>query len=360
MPSPPPLKTKTRLTAHARTLVFLLIGCYALLILALSAVNAFGSERHWLSTVNLYLPQLFWAIPGPLLALALLPCRPRARWLVFAPLLPTLWVLGPLMGLSCAFPRGSGAPPEVRVMTYNVGAGKHGTALLIKAILDQQPELLLVQESGSVFEEALRSTYPHWNIVSTGELLVATSLPLSAVQNVALPKLREDPWKTPSYTRCVVRVGETDLVVYNLHFSTPRPAFEAIIAQKRQILLGRPSTGIAELKSNTAARLQQAQGVAEAVAKETVPVLVAGDFNAPMPSLLCRKLQNIGLREAFQVAGRGYGYTSGHELRFGEPFVRVDHLFVSPQLEVLKCFVGDVRASDHLPVIADLALSGRK
>jgi vancomycin resistance protein VanJ len=107
-------------------------------------------------------------------------------------------------------------------------------------------------------------------------------------------------------------------------------------------------------RQNFADRLQQAQTLAGDVAALPEPRIVAGDFNAPEASPVIRTLQAAGLRDAFSAAGRGWGFSYGHALRWGLPFLRIDHILVGRGLGVARCVVGSGRASDHLAVIADI------
>lgn len=351
-------KKKTRATSPLQKIMVGLSLGYALLIGILFLQNALGPERAWWSTMNLYLPQVIWALPAPVLVLGMLLCGPRMRLWALLPLLLGGLVLGPLMGyanlfrLSPGITRGS----RLRVMTYNIERGSTSVPHLLRLIEQEHPDLFLSQDTSGSFTDALRKAYPTWNIERTGELLVATPLPLRAVENVALPLQKTMPWKVCSYTRCLVRVGDTDVAVFNLHLVTPRYALMKARRDKYAILRGKRSLGVEELIDNAQTRVAQAEEVAKRIAQEKGPVVVAGDFNAPLASLACQKMQAQGLRDAFALAGRGYGYTFGHTQRFDEPFLRIDHIFASSQFVAYECSVSPVKLSDHLPVIVELVL----
>lgn len=333
---------------------------YGALILALCVANALGAERFWWSTVNLYLPQVFWALPAPFLVFALWLCRPARRWLVLLPLLLALWVLGPLMSHSNLVPPLALSPQgtPLRVMTYNIERGSRTIPNLLQTIAQEKPDLFLVQDNSGRFEAALRQAYPTWHVERTAELLVATRLPLHSVEAIDLPRQKALDWKACLYTRCVVEVGTTEVAVFNLHFITPRYALEGIRHQVKEQLHERrfPRLDVENMEGNAQTRLEQARIVAARIAQEPGPVIVVGDFNAPMSSLVCRTFQGLGLREAFQVAGRGYGFTYGHTWYVGKSFVRIDHVFASPHFGVQGCHIGASAVSDHRPVIADLLL----
>ena len=63
------------------------------------------------------------------------------------------------------------------------------------------------------------------------------------------------------------------------------------------------------------------------------PVLVAGDFNGPPDSPLYQNAWH-GYRDAFDVAGSGYGYTAHAPL----PWVRIDRILTTPEWRVSRCW----------------------
>ncbi len=84
------------------------------------------------------------------------------------------------------------------------------------------------------------------------------------------------------------------------------------------------------------------------------PVILCGDLNAPPRSGLCRRLRGR-LADAAAVA-RHRHLRGTFPSRF--PVVRLDHIFVSPGLDVVRVEVSSSRlsrmASDHLPLLAEL------
>ena len=86
-----------------------------------------------------------------------------------------------------------------------------------------------------------------------------------------------------------------------------------------------------------------------------LPLIVCGDFNATPLSPVYRHLAR-SLRDA---QGASWSFSPTWPSSF--PLLRIDHLFVSSDLPVVSCTVTrDAtarRASDHLPVVADVELS---
>ena len=85
-----------------------------------------------------------------------------------------------------------------------------------------------------------------------------------------------------------------------------------------------------------------------------LPLVVCGDFNATPVSPVYRHLAR-SLRDAQRTSKR-FAPTWPAQC----PFLRIDHLFVSSDLPVVSCTVArdatSRRASDHLPVVADVEL----
>lgn len=86
------------------------------------------------------------------------------------------------------------------------------------------------------------------------------------------------------------------------------------------------------------------------------PVILCGDFNALPSSAVCRRLARR-LNDV-QIEARQHRPRSTFSGRF--PTLRIDHIFVSPDIEVTGIEVPNSAlarvASDHLPLVADLRI----
>jgi endonuclease/exonuclease/phosphatase family metal-dependent hydrolase len=86
------------------------------------------------------------------------------------------------------------------------------------------------------------------------------------------------------------------------------------------------------------------------------PVILCGDFNALPASSACRRLS--GRLKDVQVEARNHRPQSTFSNRV--PAMRIDHIFISPGLEVTGIQVPRselVRlASDHLPLVATVRI----
>ena len=335
--------------SHSIPLIFLTL-IYGAILAVVAGVNHFGADNWWLGAFNLYLPQVFWAVPALLLGLALLG---KGRW-VWLPVLYLAWVLGPIMGLRWS-PQD---PPElgsvrIRVMTCNAKFGMRDPAELQREIRRYQPQLVLLQDSPGLSAGWAEALFKGWQIRTSGQFVLASKFPLGPAEilKVAIPHGHE------AFLRCQVKLGGTAVTVFNVHFQSPRESLNAFRSDRSGL------DAAAELEQNAAVRLEQAQVVAELVRSEPGPVIVAGDFNSPETSRVCATLREAGLADAFSAGGRGYGYTYGHFLLQHRlpwlhlSWMRIDHIMVDSRTGVWRCWSGTDKASDHRPVFADLWLS---
>ena len=129
----------------------------------------------------------------------------------------------------------------------------------------------------------------------------------------------------------------------------------------------RPAVIVYVLHPTTPRTLDQWEGrnayldaVARAIAAEPpgTPIVTIGDFNTPTWSPFFQSfLKKSGLVDA---AGTSWPTATRFSIRwFARPFYfgsPIDHILVSPNIEVKRFEVGPDIGSDHLPLIADLRL----
>jgi endonuclease/exonuclease/phosphatase family metal-dependent hydrolase len=79
------------------------------------------------------------------------------------------------------------------------------------------------------------------------------------------------------------------------------------------------------------------------------PLLVAGDFNLPADSAWFDGWRDR-LTNAFEAAGRGW------YLSWPSPFpvLALDHAWVSPSVEVVRCELRFTTFSDHRPILLEI------
>lgn len=103
----------------------------------------------------------------------------------------------------------------------------------------------------------------------------------------------------------------------------------------------------------------------ERVAQETLPVVLAGDFNLTDQTSDYQRVLAHGLTDSFRAAGWGLGLTFGDFRRtfaplvLLPPFIRIDYVFAGAGFVPLEASVGpSALGSDHYPLRAVLAWTG--
>jgi len=224
----------------------------------------------------------------------------------------------------------------LRVVSYNVHGLRDDRAALIKVVRELDPDVLIVQEAPRRFRWRTRNAHLAHDL---GLVYVAGGAP--SLGNVILTSLRVTPvqtWAlryplTPGrhmrgavFARCTV--GGAPFVVVGSHLSLDGEE-----------------------------RASQARLLAKALAEVDVPVILGVDVNEPPGGA------------AWEVLGAALGDGSRGVRPAGSwatfpavaPRQRIDAVLVSPRVAVTGYRVaadldGVGRASDHLPVVAELAL----
>jgi endonuclease/exonuclease/phosphatase (EEP) superfamily protein YafD len=346
-----PERASERTAAGPRTLraaVALIVAAAVLLTLG----YRLGPERFWSLALVEYLPypiHLLPALAGILISFAL-----GWRWRLAA-LLALVLVLWPVMGFELNAGDDARGRRPLRVLTYNVKAYRasalpDGFARLGEEIRRHRPDLVALQDANEPALLRRLGIGPLTTLTGLpyryafGQFTLASRFPLRE----CAPGINAAGRFIDTWVRCVVDIDGRAIDVYSAHLPTPR---QGLNAARREAL-----DGVDDWEHNVAERMARARDLAAALRTRSRPVIVAGDLNAPPPSLALRTLLETGLHDAFARAGVGFGYTYGHALRPGFSFLRLDHVLVSAEIGVAACTVGAETASEHRPVIADLWL----
>lgn len=321
--------------------------------LALTLAQQVGPLAPWWLELSRYLP--YPALLAPALVALLLACALGWRWVLAGG--ATLGLVATLaMGLAWGRPDAGGT--SLRFMTYNIKAYKavlreDGFRELAREVALHHPDILVTQDNHAVSRAQAAAIWPGGqafglpHAFAVDQYVIASRFPL---RDCALGRI-DYRGQAHGYLRCTADVNGVPLDVVNVHLESPRTGLNAA---RREGLAGTD-----DWRANYEERLGQAQALAHDLRSRTRPLIVAGDLNASESSPVVRALRDLGLRDAFSSAGRGYGYSYGHALRLGFSFLRIDHILVSPELGVARTFAGGAQASDHRPVIADLLLRTR-
>ena len=323
-------------------------------MVAVAAALRYASPSPWWIELLRYLP--FPVFLAPAVLALVFSLFIGIRWVVASAAAIAL-VATAVMGL--VWPGGgadeqagqSAGQPTLRVMTYNVKA--HLAELRLDGVADleaevkvQRPDVVVMQDAGALMHgrSAAAPLFGLPEVFADGQYIVASRLPLRGCAQ----QRAETGGEPLLYIRCQVQAASGWIDVVSVHLESPRLGLNAARREGFE--------GFEQWSGNYEGRLAQARALAFALAGNERPLVVAGDLNAPDSSAVVGNLLGIGLRDAFAAAGRGYGYTYGHALRPAFSFLRIDHILVSPDIEVIRCVVGSEKPSEHRPVIADLRL----
>lgn len=330
-----------------RLLARFAVASFGIGVVALTAGYRVGPEHFWPIALTQYVPYPAFLLPG--IAALGLSLMLGWSWRLGA-FLGVLLVVASLTGLELN--RGESGARRIRVMTYNIKDyitldRAHGLAEVAAEVGRHHPDIVVMQDARRLAEHpgAVQSILGNRQAYLFGQYVVASRFPIRDCGRREMPFRGE----AHTYVSCTVTAEGMEFEIVTTHLLTPRSGLSAIRHN--------PVLGLREWRQNVSDRLTQAETMARALRSQPRPVIVAGDFNAPSTSLVVRALLDEGLRDAFSVAGVGYGHTWGHSLRFRFSFLRIDHILAGPEFRVADCFVGGALGSEHRPVIADLYLT---
>jgi endonuclease/exonuclease/phosphatase family metal-dependent hydrolase len=254
-----------------------------------------------------------------------------------------------MVGLSAACATAPHAPPSIRVLVYNIHAGKDASgqpnlervAALIKSTA---ADLVLLQEvdrgtkrSGQVDQITILGNQTGYSTAFgrsldyDGGLYGIAALAHGSMTNLATESLPIEPPQA--------RAGGS---------YEPRAAL-MLVASTRIGPLNALNTHL-DASRDEHYRLQESRHVLQLMRRMTAngwPGMAGGDFNAEPGSGTYRQVRDDGLRDAWMECGAGEGFTYPAD----KPIKRIDYLFLTAQLACSHAEVIDSRASDHRPLL---------
>ncbi len=324
-----------------------LLGLSVIVVTALSAARFSADRFYYGDLVTFFLPALF--VMSAVAAVVSLAAGHRL-------LVVIALAIAVFNGLPLFLPTERAATTangqELRVATSNILGNRSDFSDLIAWSTNSGIDVLGQQEVGASVRQlgALRdhfsATLPpelfnrhpevmawsNWQVVKGERVKDVPKIPYSGWGGSPF-RLELAPPGTP--TSPADPAYKPTLVVYVVHPATPR------------------SFGQWEFRNT------YLDAVARSIASEApgTPIVVMGDFNTPTWSPFFRSfLKRTGLVDA---AGTGWPATTRFSRRFAEFFhfgSPIDHILVSPSIEVRSFSLGPDVGSDHFPVVADLRL----
>ncbi|EAZ79778.2 endonuclease/exonuclease/phosphatase family protein [Algoriphagus machipongonensis] len=149
-----------------------------------------------------------------------------------------------------------------------------------------------------------------------------------------------------------ILVNQDTIRIYNAHLESMRIDSEGLeniegVKENYRQTLGKLHRGSLE-------RSKQLSLLVEHIQNSPHPIILMGDLNEVPYSYTYFKLSE-NLENAFELMGRGFGFTYNRILIF----LRIDHIFASPQLKPIQFKTHrEVDYSDHYPVSATFTWEG--
>jgi endonuclease/exonuclease/phosphatase family metal-dependent hydrolase len=195
-------------------------------------------------------------------------------------------------------------------------------------------------------------------VIDAGGYRVPPAPPDARVQQpilsrVAVDSLRMTPLPGPG-APCVTRVRFTwqgrSAVLYNLHLNSVSRVKPWQASADRMDEWAFWRAAVADYRDGAWVRVTQARSIRRMIDRETLPVIVAGDFNSTPHDWAYHHLA-AGLQDAYAV----HGLVGGGTYPSDGPLVRIDHVLVSDAFEPVDAQILEARpSSDHRPVIVRL------
>lgn len=321
----------------------LLPWVYVVALVGVWATFRWLGEFNWFAAFLLFVPRLIWALP--LVWFGIWAARTRSV-AVGAPsaIAFVLWV-SLLSGFRWSS-RGetiAGASPggrHLRVFVQNAHGIPEAEALVERLrVLD--PDFIVMQEAG-------RYSVPWWtNAMAShewhrrGEHLFGSRFPVGNIVEV---------W-AKGYVRYDVEVGPRRMTVFSIHPPSPQFAFRHVFRghDPRYPKEWTTLPPLAVLRSDVEQRRRVLEAIAADAGLVRGPVIIAGDSNTPDGG---RTLRDHFSRwtDAFQAVGRGFGHT----FPAGAPWLRLDRVWVSQELQVVGVQQDNTVNSDHRALVVEL------
>lgn len=336
-----------------RCVSVLLAGGYGLTLLVLWLGFRYVGEQNLGLAFLLYVPRILFLLP----CLAIVPIAGLLYWR------PALFLVVISLGFFF-FGMGWKVRPEpqpdasipgktLTVLTYNRGEHQNQSLQPFKNATD--PDIIVLQEAPHRASGYARAAgYEKFlHTMDRGEYTILSRYPI--LEGVLIDG---------AVARFVIDFQGTTISVYAVHVISPR---DTLLWYRRgaflQGFVGFPGTPWGEKRKRNETfwsdRIEQAKDLANLIAEDPRPFLIAGDLNAPAGGYI-HGIFLSRFRDAHLEAGHGFGYTfpgiTRNPLTGYGPWMRIDYLFSDQRWEPVWCITEKERPSQHRALTAQFRL----
>jgi len=232
----------------------------------------------------------------------------------------------------------------LRVMTYNIRAADYGLKKIIATLKEAEADIIALQEVDKLVRRTGRKDQPKEIACSLGmncEFRKHFSYQGGEFGLALLSRYKIDQVER-------VRVRRSNLILLKALVHTPELPVNVIVVHFHPT---NPLDKEITKKENDAARLRESKRAFEIATTHDTPFLIMGDFNANSGS------PEYGLfSEKFQDCCKDSSGLWDKTWPAKFPVTRIDYIWASRHFKILRCRTLGSRASDHLPVVAEIRM----
>ncbi|WP_242072344.1 endonuclease/exonuclease/phosphatase family protein [Microcoleus sp. FACHB-68] len=234
--------------------------------------------------------------------------------------------------------------PSLKILSFNCYWNNTTPQALIKLVEQHKPDLLFLQETNAAHAKkafpTLKVSYPYH--VDAPTISFFSKYPIQFAERLNLAGHKQ------VQQRAIIRVNQQDVMIYHIQVTAPwiRP-------RKFFSLFSVPTYVYYD-------RTKEIKDLVERLQKESLPMIVAGDFNMTDQSQDYDSVKKV-LKDAFLASGFGFGFTWPHgwdvglilkkfHWKLNFPLVRIDYVWYSKHWSSQHSKVLPAVGSDHLPV----------
>lgn len=284
--------------------------------------------------------------------------RMKYWWYSFVCILLGLSYLSKVVGFN--FLKDKIPKNTLKIMTYNIGGVTIKGDKLFKLndfIKKQECDIICIQEFSSpdAFKYQIQNTvelgkFPYMMPCEGSTVAIFSKYPILQKGIVKYDNANE----SNGCSWADIQMGEKTMRVYSVHLHSNSVSDLANDLAKHADYEEKETWSkmfrmLKYVRRNAKLRALEAEKIKAHAASSPYPVIICGDFN-DIPVSYSYHTLSANMQDAFQQKGFGFGVTYNGNI----PALKIDHILVPQQYEVLDCTIFKVPYSDHYPVVSVL------
>lgn len=235
---------------------------------------------------------------------------------------------------------GGGESIGLRLVSWNIAGRRSDPSAVFATLRDLGPDICLLQEAHAISEEDAEASWPGYQWLSAGDCGVLSRFPMRRLAG-------DVGWSGTKHLPVELNLpGGRNILIVCVHLGMPPAVWNIAFAQHPIPY----RAGHQRRVGQYAPLMQRIDHELKGLGATTA--ILAGDFN------VCADLASLQpirsrMSDVWQSHGTGWGATIPSRL----PLARIDHCWVTPDVEPVGARVVDSCESDHRPIVVDLILA---